>query len=93
MTASVPEETNRARSQEGTRRRISSASKTSFLFGAPNENEFFVVDCTASKTAGWAWPKIIGPQELTKSMYLFPSMSRICEPDPETKYLGVPPTA
>ena len=63
MAASVPELTNRTMSMLGMCFKISSASSTSRSVGAPKEKPSDSAFCTASTTAGWPWPKIIGPQE------------------------------
>ena len=63
MPASVPEETSRNISMLGTSERISSASSISRSVGAPKERPSVAACCTASSTAGWPWPRIIGPQE------------------------------
>ncbi len=63
MAASVPELTSRTISIEGTRAMMASASSTSRSVGAPNEKPSSTAFCTASTTAGWPWPRIIGPQE------------------------------
>ncbi len=63
MPASVPELTRRIISIDGTWRMISSASSTSRSVGAPKLNPSSAAFCTASSTAGWPWPRIIGPQE------------------------------
>src|SRR6187399_2294810 len=46
----------------------------------------------ASTTLGWACPKINGPQEQQKSVYLFPSASKTKAPSPLSINNGVPPT-
>ena len=63
--ASVPELTMRTISHDGTRRVIVSAIVTSAGQGAPYDRPFWMAACTASRTAGWLWPTIIGPQEPT----------------------------
>ena len=67
MVASVPEFTKRMRSTGATRSMISRASSVSAGVGAPNDRPLTAVVCTASTTAGWAWPRIIGPHEHTRS--------------------------
>ncbi|SKX54933.1 Uncharacterised protein [Mycobacteroides abscessus subsp. abscessus] len=67
IVASVPELTKRTRSTGSTRSMISSASSISPSVGAPKESPWAAVFCTASTTAGCAWPRIIGPQEETRS--------------------------
>ena len=58
-----------------TRRQISSASSTSPGPGVPNDVPFVAELRMTSTTAGWAWPRIIGPQEQTRSTYSRPSAS------------------
>ena len=67
IVASVPELTSRTCSTGGTRPMISSASSTSAGVGAPNDSPRPAASRTASTTAGCACPRIIGPQELTRS--------------------------
>ena len=67
MVASVPELTNRTRWTGSTRPMISRASSVSAGVGAPKDSPSAAARCTASTTAGWAWPRIIGPQEHTRS--------------------------
>ena len=75
MVASVPEFTNRTRSTGVIRAMISAANSVSPGVGAPNERPLAAARCTASTTAGWAWPRIIGPHEQTRSMKRLPSAS------------------
>jgi hypothetical protein len=63
MQASVPELTRRTCSTLGTWRMISSASSTSRSVGAPKLKPSRAARSTASSTAGWPWPRIIGPHE------------------------------
>ena len=63
MQASVPELTRRTCSTPGTWRMISSASSTSRSVGAPKEKPSRAACSTASSTAGWPWPRIMGPHE------------------------------
>ena len=67
IVASVPLETRRTCSTGSTRATISSARRTSFSLGVPNEKPWPTASCTASTTAGWRWPRIIGPHEQTRS--------------------------
>lgn len=67
MVASVPELTRRTRSTGATRPIISAASSLSAGVGAPNDRPEAAAFATASTTAGWAWPRIIGPHEQTRS--------------------------
>ena len=66
FVASVPELTRRTRST-GVRATISSASSISASVGAPNDSPVDAARCTASTTAGYACPRIIGPHEHTRS--------------------------
>jgi hypothetical protein len=56
-------ETRRTCSMLGTRPMMASASSTSRSVGAPKLKPSRAADSTASSTAGWPWPRIIGPQE------------------------------
>jgi hypothetical protein len=76
MQTSVPELTIRTISMEGTKEMISSAICDSISVGAPKLLPLIAVVWIASTTFGCAWPKIIGPQEPIKSMYLLPSISK-----------------
>ena len=67
MVASVPEDTRRTCSTGSTRATISSARVTSFSLGVPNEKPRPAASVTAATTSGWPWPRIIGPQEHTRS--------------------------
>ena len=75
MVASVPLETRRTCSTGSTRETISSASSTSFSLGVPKEKPRAAASVTAASTSGWAWPRIIGPHEHTRSTYSRPSAS------------------
>ena len=61
IVASVPEDTSRTSSTEGTRSQIASASSTSRSVGAPYEVPSTAARCTASTIAGWAWPAMTAP--------------------------------
>jgi hypothetical protein len=63
MVASVPEDTRRTCSIDGTKRQISSAISISPSVGAPNDRPRAAASCTALTTWGWAWPTMAGPQE------------------------------
>jgi hypothetical protein len=52
MVASVPEETNRTISTDGSAETISSASSTSLSVGAPNDIPRDAATVTASTTSG-----------------------------------------
>lgn len=67
MVASVPELTRRTLSTGLTREMISWASSDSHAVGAPKLSPCWAASVTASTTAGCAWPRIIGPQEHTRS--------------------------
>ena len=75
IVASVPLLTRRTCSTGSTRETISSASRTSFSLGVPKLKPRVAASCTAARTAGWVWPRIIGPQEQTRSTYSRPSAS------------------
>ena len=61
MVASVPLDTMRTFSQDGTRSVIASASSTSRSVGAPYEVPSPAAARTASTILGWAWPAMIAP--------------------------------
>lgn len=63
--ASVPELTMRTISHEGTSWVRVCAMVTSASHGAPNDRPSAIARCTASRTAGWLCPAIIGPHEPT----------------------------
>ena len=65
IVASVPELTMRTMSMEGTSSQTRSAIRVSSSVGAPKDSPFAAVSATAARTSGWAWPRIIGPQEPT----------------------------
>ena len=67
IAASVPELVIRIISAEGTRATTSSASSTSASVAAPKLVPPTAAVSTAASTAGWAWPRISGPQEPTQS--------------------------
>ena len=46
---------------------VQRAAADGLSFGAPKERPRAAVFATASTTAGWAWPRIIGPHEHTRS--------------------------
>ena len=92
IVASVPELTRRTWST-GARATISSASSTSPGVAVPNEVPPASAAETAASTDGCACPRIIGPQEHTRSTYSRPSASVRYGPDPRTMNRGVPPTA
>ena len=65
MPASVPDETRRTFSTDGTRAQMASASSTSLGVGAPNDVPSAAARCTASTTFGCAWPRIDAPHDCT----------------------------
>ena len=65
MVASVPEDTSRTISIDGTRRQIACASSISLAVGAPKDNACAAAAVTASTTFGWVWPATIGPHDPT----------------------------
>ncbi len=74
MVASVPELTRRTCST-GARATICSARSTSPGVAVPNDVPDARAADTAEITAGYACPRIIGPQEQTRSTYSCPSAS------------------
>ena len=67
IAASVPEETSRTRSTDGTASTISAASSTSASVAAPKVVPSSAAWATAATVSGSAWPKISGPQDMTQS--------------------------
>ena len=61
--ASVPELTSRTFSIDGTARDDQLGQFALGLGRAPKVVPATAASCTAATTAGWAWPRIIGPQE------------------------------
>ncbi len=75
MPASVPEETKRTSSTEGSASLMAWASSISSTVGAPKLVPRAAVSRTMASTPGSAWPRIIGPHEPTRSTYELPSAS------------------
>ena len=67
MVASVPDETRRIFSIDGTMNWTSSPSSASRAVGAPKVVPEAAVWTMAATTSGSAWPRISGPHEPTKS--------------------------
>ena len=67
IAASVPDETRRTISTDGTASTISAASSTSASVGAPNDVPRPAASTTADSVSGSAWPKISGPHDITQS--------------------------
>ena len=65
MVASVPDDTARTISIDGSARVRRSANSTSRSVGAPKEVPSRAVRSMASSTSGWAWPTMSGPHEPT----------------------------
>ena len=63
IAASVPDETNRTFSIDGTAATTASAISTSRVVGAPKLDPSSSASTTAARTLGCAWPRIIGPHE------------------------------
>jgi hypothetical protein len=61
MVASVPDDTSRTCSTEGTRAQMASARSTSRSVGAPYDVPSAAARCTASTMAGWACPAMTAP--------------------------------
>ena len=87
-----PDEVSRTSSTAGMRWQMSSASSTSPACGAPKVVPRRVAAVTASTMAGWACPRMSGPQLPTWSTYRWPSTSVSQAPRPSRKKTGVPPT-
>ena len=69
---------------------ISAASSTSPAVAAPNDVPLASALDTAVTTAGCACPRIIGPQEHTRSTYCLPSTSNRYGPRPSLDEPGRP---
>jgi hypothetical protein len=67
IDASVPDETSRTISTEGTASTISAASSTSRSVGAPKLVPSSAAMRTASTVSGSACPNSSGPQDMTQS--------------------------
>ncbi len=67
MPASVPDETSRTFSTDGTASTISAASSTSASVAAPKLVPRSAASRTASTVSGSAWPKRSGPHDMTQS--------------------------
>ena len=65
IAASVPDETRRTFSTDGTAAAIASASSTSRVVGAPYDVPSAAARCTASTTLGCACPRIDAPHDCT----------------------------
>ena len=65
IVASVPDETKRRSSTHGYARLTRTARSVSDGVGAPYDVPRAAASCTASTTAGCAWPRIIGPHDAT----------------------------
>ncbi|CAM5304096.1 hypothetical protein SALBM311S_11518 [Streptomyces alboniger] len=93
MVASVPLDTSRTCSRGSTRSTIASPRATSPSPGVPKDVPRETASWTAAMTSGCACPRIMGPQEQTRSTYSRPSASVRYGPVPDTMNRGVPPTA
>ena len=82
IAASVPEETSRTCSIDGTASAISAASSTSRSVGAPKLVPSSAASRTASTVSGSAWPKISGPHDCTQSSRRRPSRVSMYAPSP-----------
>ena len=94
IAASVPDDTRRTRSTDGTASAISAASSTSASVGAPKLVPRRAASRTASTVSASACPKRSGPHDMTQSRYRFPSTSSRYAPSPRaTKNGSSRPTA
>ncbi len=82
IAASVPDETSRTISIDGTASTISAARSTSPSVGAPNVVPRASASETAASVVGSACPKSSGPQESTQSTYRLPLTSSMNGPTP-----------
>jgi hypothetical protein len=67
IAASVPEETSRTISTDGTASTSSAASSTSAAVGAPKVVPRWAASAIAASVSSSAWPKTSGPQLITQS--------------------------
>ena len=88
MAASVPDETRRTFSTDGTASTISAASSTSASVGAPKLVPSSAASRTASTVSGSAWPKISGPHDCTQSARRRPSAVSMYAPSPRRTKKG-----
>ncbi len=88
IAASVPDETSRTRSTDGTASTISAASSTSRSVGAPKLVPSSAASRTASTVSGSACPKISGPHDCTQSSSVRPSAVSIVAPWPRSTKNG-----
>ncbi len=89
---SVPDDTARTISIDGTASRSVSANFTSISVGAPNVVPIDIVSAMVSRISRCVWPRISGPQLPIRSMYLLPSASMMYAPSPWTTKIGSAPT-
>jgi hypothetical protein len=93
IAASVPEDTSRTWSIDGTIVTIRSASSTSTSVATPNEVPREAVSTAASTISFRPCPNSDAPQDWQRSTYRSPSASSRYAPSPRTANRGVPPTA
>src|SRR3569623_757583 len=72
--------------------RTFSANRTSTSVGAPNVVPWLIASAIASRISGCEWPRISGPHEPIRSMYLLPSTSVSVAPSPCAMNTGSQPT-
>src|ERR1043165_268607 len=92
IVASVPDDTARTISIDGTEALRTSTNRTSTSVGAPNVVPAAIVSRMVSRISGCAWPRISGPQLPIRSMYSLPSASVIRAPRPLAMNTGSVPT-
>src|SRR3954467_15764239 len=88
MPASVPDETSRTRSIDGTASTISSASSTSRSVGAPKLVPSSAASRTASTVSASAWPKSSGPPHTPHYTHAHPPRPRRLHPVDEPPAVG-----
>ena len=94
IAASVPDETSRTFSTDGTASTISAASSTSASVAAPKLVPRRAASRTASTVSASAWPKRSGPHDMTQSSSRRPSSVSMYAPSPlRTKSGSSRPTA
>src|SRR5215470_3353540 len=92
IVASVPDDTARTISIDGTAARTASANATSISVGAPNVVPDAIALWIVARISGWAWPRISGPQLPITSRYSLPSAAVMREPRPLATNTGSAPT-
>ena len=78
----MPLVVKRTWSAQGTAATSFSASSTALSLVVKKVLPWPTASITAATTAGWEWPRIIGPEPISQSTYWLPLTSQIREPRP-----------